>query len=216
MSLNLDAIRKQPGWLEPEACQLLRQLASEVPADQVVVEIGAYRGKSTGWLALGSSEGNQAPVVSVDTWDTRGIDTWPQDHPGYVDKYPDPQVRADYDTHLQRAGITELVEAICGWSTDVAKAWKKDERPKVGLLFHDGSHYHDDVLADLKAWIPLMASNAVVVLHDATNPTCGVYTAAEEAFKTRRKFDWAGRTITPWLVNGKDTGRRGTLVIRSK
>jgi predicted O-methyltransferase YrrM len=213
---NLAAIKRASGWLEPGACQRLHDLAAEVPADQAIVEIGGYRGKSTGWLALGSSEGNGAPVFTVDTWDTRSIDTWPEDHPAYVEKYADPQVRADYDAHLSAAGIDEIVTPIVGWSTDVAKAWKKDGHPKVGLLFHDGSHYHDDVVADLKAWLPLMAPDAVVILHDAGNPTTGVLSAADEVFKTRRKWDWAGRELAPWIHNGNDTLKRGTLTVRTK
>lgn len=213
---NIDVIRRQSGWLEPDACQRLRSLTADVPADEAIVEIGAYRGKSTGWLALGSSEGYGAPVFSIDTWDTRGLETWPEDHPGYIDKYADPQVRADYDAHLEAAGITDIVSPICGWSTDVAKTWKKDERPKVGLLWHDASHLHNEVVADLKAWLPLMASDAVVVLHDAGNPTCGVYSAAEEVFANRRKFDWAGRELAPWIHNGTDTLKRGTLTVRTK
>lgn len=216
MTVNLTAVRKASGWLEPDACARLRALAAEVPADQCAVEIGAYRGKSTGWLALGSSEGNGAPVFSVDTWTTRGIDTWPEDHPSYVDKYADPQVRADYDQHIEAIGAGDIVTPICGWSTDVAKTWKRDGRPKVALLFHDGSHYHDDVVADLRAWLPLMAETATVILHDACNPTCGVLSAAEEVFKTRRKWDWAGRELAPWIHDGADTLKRGTLTVRTK
>jgi hypothetical protein len=213
---NLAAVKRASGWLEPDACQRLRTLAAEVPAELAIVEIGGYRGKSTGWLGLGTSEGGSAPVFTVDTWDTRGIETWPKDHPDYVNKYADPQVRADYDNHLQSAGLGDIVTPIVGWSTEVAKTWKKDGRPKVGLLFHDGSHYHDDVVADLKAWLPLTAETATVVLHDACNPTCGVLSAAEEVFKTRRKWDWAGRELVPWVHNGADTLKRGTLTVRTK
>lgn len=213
---NLSAIRRQPGWLEPDACQRLRKLAGRVEAPHAIVEIGAYRGKSTGWLALGSHEGNGAPVFTVDTWDTRPVETWPEGHPSYIDKYAQPEVRQAYDGHLHAAGITDIVTPICGWSTDVAETWRIDGRPKVALLFHDGSHYHDDVVADLKAWLPLMAEHATVILHDATNPTCGVLSAAEEVFKPLDEWDWPGRELAPWIHGGKDTHRRGTLTVRTK
>ena len=216
MTIDINIVKRASGWLEPDACERLRAAARNAPADTAVVEIGAYRGKSTGWLALGSSEGNGAPVFTIDTWDTRGIETWPEDHPGYIDKYPDPQVRVDYENHLDRIGARDVVTPICGWSTDVAKTWKKDHGLKVSVLFVDGSHYYDDVVADLKAWLPHTAPQAVVILHDATAVHCDVMAAAESVFTTRRKWDWAGREIVPWMKDGKDTGRRGTLTVRTK
>lgn len=213
MSLDIAAIRRQPGWLEPDACDRLRTAAALVPTEHAIVEIGGYRGRSTGHLALGSHEGNQAPIYTIDTWDTRPVTTWPKDHPGYIDKYADPDVRADYDNHLTAAGITHLVTPICGWSTDVAHNWTG---PHIGLLFHDGSHYHDDVIADLQAWLPLMAEHATLILHDAGNPTCGVLTAAETVIPDHPNWDWAGRELAPWFHKGADTRRRGTLTVRTK
>ena len=111
-------------------------------------------------------------------------------------------------------GIRPLVTTIKGFSLDVAKTWKADGHPKVALLWHDAAHHHDEVLADLRAWLPLMADDAVVVLHDAGNPNYGVVSAATEAFKRRTaKWDWSGRSIDLWP---KQPDRRGTLTVRTK
>lgn len=226
MSVQLDyhAITSQKiavGYVEKPACNRLRELAALVPANQAIVEIGAFRGRSTGYLAAGALEGNRAHVYSVDTWDTRPLDTWPADRPGYVANYPTSETRAAYEAHLDRTGIRPLVTPICGWSTEVAASWKREGRPEVGLLFHDAAHHHAEVLTDLRAWLPLMAAGSVVTLHDAGNDRYGVYTAAAEAFKRRTRWDWAGHELQRWYrpdANGimRDTNRRGLLIVRSK
>jgi len=217
MTIDINVVKRASGWLEPDACERLRAAARNAPADTAVVEIGAYRGKSTGWLALGSSEGNRAPVFTVDCWDLRPADDWPADAPAYVQRYSDPSVEGDYRAHLDALEAREIVTPIKGFSQDVAKSWKKDGLPKVSVLFVDGSHFYDDVLADLRAWAPLLAPEAVIIMHDATATNCDVMRAAEDFFKTRqRRFDWQGREIVPWMKDGKDTQRRGTLTVRTK
>lgn len=216
MSLNVEAITSQKiavGYVETPACERLRDFAAQVPGDKAIVEIGAYRGRSTGWLTLGATSGHSAPIFSVDTWDTRPLETWPDDRPGYIRNYPLSETREAYERHLDVTGIREHVTPICGWSTEVAKAWRSDGRPSVGLLFHDAAHHYEEVVADLKAWLPLMARNSVVTLHDAGNPNYGVYEAAAEVFGKRKTWDWDGRELQRWPKSPK---RRGLLIVRSK
>ncbi len=214
--LNTAAIADQKiavGYVENPACWRLRDLAGEVPADRAIVEVGAYRGRSTGWLALGTTTGHGAPVFSVDTWDTRPLETWPSNHPGYVRNYPLTETREAYERHLDVTGIRPYVTPICGWSTEVAKTWKAEGRPSIGFLFHDAAHHYDEVVADLKAWLPLMARHAVVALHDAGNPRYGVFDAARDVFSGRRSWDWAGHELQRWE---RSPNRRGLLIVRTK
>lgn len=216
MTLNLEAIQSQKialGFVEVPACERLRALAAQVPADQCIVELGAYKGRSTGWLALGASEGNGAPIVSIDCWDLRPPEDWPEASPAYTQAYSDPATEQAYWDHIERTGIDPFVETIKGFSVETAKDWKQLGHPKIGLLWHDAAHHHEEVLADLKAWLPHMAKHAVVVLHDAGNPNYGVVSAAEEAFKRRTSWDWAGRQIDLWP---KQPTKRGTLTVRTK
>ena len=59
---------RHPGLVELAVCQRLRALAAQVPADEAIVELGAYQGRATGWLLLGASEGQGAHVTTVDPW----------------------------------------------------------------------------------------------------------------------------------------------------
>lgn len=216
MTLDIARIRDQkatPGYVEIPACERLRALAAEVSADQAIVELGAFGGRSTSWLGLGVSEGNGAPIFSIDCWDLRQPVDWPSNAPGYVKRYSEPEVEAAYHAHLEATGVRPLVETIKGFSLEVAKAWKSEGRPKIGMLWHDAAHEYDEVVADLRAWLPLMAKDAVVVLHDAGNPRYGVYEAAREVFGRRKTWDWAGHELQRWP---KSPERRGIAIVRTK
>lgn len=212
MSIDVQAVTDQKiavGAVENPACQRLRALAAQVPAGQVIVEIGAYRGRSTGWLALGASEGNGAHVYSVDPWETRPLDSWPD---GYFDRrvlaaYSETGVMDAYLAHLADCGVTDLVTPIQGYGETVGKTWTG---PKVGLLYHDAEHTTEAVAKDLRAWLPHMADRAVVVLHDAGNPHFGVVDGAKRALGRVKAWDWAGREIQLWP---KHPDRRGILIV---
>lgn len=60
------------GCTDPDTYPLLRELAMGVPADQAIVEIGTYRGKSACYLADGAAAGNGAHVWTVDPHDLPG------------------------------------------------------------------------------------------------------------------------------------------------
>lgn len=216
MPLNIEAITNQEiavGMVENPACWRLRDLAAEVPSNLAIVDLGAFKGRSTGWLAYGATLGNGAHIYSIDTWDQRPAKDWPKNSPSYVKTYSDPATEQAYQDHLDRTGIRDLVTPIKAYSIDAANDWKPNKRPKIGLLWHDAAHDYDEVLADLRAWLPLMADTATVVLHDVGNPNYEVAAAAEEAFKRRtKKWDWQGRSIDLWP---KLPERRGTLTVHT-
>lgn len=145
---------------------VLGDLARLVPAHLSIVEIGSYRGRSTCFLAAGAAEGAKAPIFAVDLW---------TDGPGYavvepgsrLDRpYAEPSTREAFDVAVAEHGHG-LVTARQGASIEVAR---KFDRP-IGLLFVDGSHAHEDVLADIRAWTPKVWPRGFVVFHDYQAPS---------------------------------------------
>lgn len=100
-----------------------------------VVEIGSYKGKSTCYLAEGA---RGRTVYAVDPW---GL---PGNTPG---RFRFDLARQAFD--VQTAAYPNITP-IQGFSVDVAASWQV----RVGLVYVDGSHHYDDVLADLEAWGP--------------------------------------------------------------
>lgn len=212
-NLNLEAITSQRialGLVENPACWALRDFAAAVPADQAVVELGAFKGRSTGWLALGASEGNGARVHSVDPWDDGMVPSGYRDHARSVAEYTLSETRQAYEAHLDETGIRSLVEVHQATASVVAAAY---DGPKVGLLWHDALHRMQDVRDDLKAWLPHMADRAVIVLHDVGDPRLGVEAGAKAALGRRAGWDWAGREIHLWA---KQPTKRGYMIVRTR
>lgn len=147
--------------LIPEAVGLaLADLASAVPADQAIVELGSFRGKSTAYLAAGSKAGAGAPVHAVDPWDLPG-------NPFGKHGYSDPSVREAFDAQLRSVRLRARVEAHQAFSTDAARTWSG---PLVGLLYIDGDHSEHAIRADLAAWEQHLAPGAVVAFDDLDTP----------------------------------------------
>lgn len=214
--------KQAPGLIENPCRDALVDLAAQVPADQAIVELGSFMGRSTGHLALGSSRGNGAPVHAFDPWEAGDLPDGYEAHAPSVADYVRSVTREAFEAHMAATGASEYVTAHQMTGIDGAKAWSG---PKVGLLFHDALHRLEDVRDDLKAWLPKMAASAVVVLHDVGDPDFEVLAGAEAAFtrtKTLRdKWDWEGREIRLWQKPDGQGGwrtlaKRGFAIIRTR
>jgi predicted O-methyltransferase YrrM len=140
----------------------LAELASQVPSWASIVEIGSHTGRSTLWLAAGSTG---AHVTAVDPWP----------EPGYTAHYED--CKSDDDPFEFETGQA-VFEKFCAnlndeqaWdhvtvlrmpSLEAAKVWVNP----IGLLFLDAMHGYHDVKADCEAWMPKVTTGGVVALHD--------------------------------------------------
>src|SRR5690606_255708 len=115
-------------------CRLLSDLARLVPAGQSIVEIGVYKGRTLAHLADGARKGHGALVYGVDVFDL---------------PVPPPGRHRVSDIHAREAlrstGLEDRVTIVKASSADAAAAF---DGPPVGLLFLDGGHTREAVLAD--------------------------------------------------------------------
>lgn len=171
-----------PGLIPASTGDLLRELAREVPADQVIVELGAYQGRSTCYLATGSAGGNRAQVLSIDPW-TTGTVAGPKGRPVL---YLDPATEAAYHKHLAACGVADLVTPLRGFSQQVPLPGQP-----VGLLWIDGDHSYGAVKADIRRWTPLVAAGGHVVFDDYRRHSRGVDRAVREfARAAGKRWTW--------------------------
>lgn len=198
--------RRAPGMVERDACELLRRLAAHVPGGEAVVELGAFKGRSTGWLLLGASEGQGAHVTSVDPWSLRK-----DAYSAKSGEYTAPETYQAFKAHMEAVGATPEVHTVKrGYAKSIGAKW---DGPPVGLLYHDAEHTADAVEQDLAAWLPHMAEHGVIVLHDACDPRMAVIEGAERALEGVEGWDWDGRELIPWA---RKPHRRGLLVVRRR
>jgi predicted O-methyltransferase YrrM len=168
-------IEQIPGCLNVEQGSLLCYLAACPPFEGRIVEIGSFMGRSTVWLACGARHAGQGRVLSIDP------------HAGHER----PAVQPDLDSYdaflanIRQAGLADLVEPIRDTSQAVARRWSEPIR----LLWIDGSHACEDVLADLEGFARQVISGGHVALHDTRGHGFpGVRKAMLEYFDRHAEF----------------------------
>lgn len=171
-----------PGLISEDTGNKLFWLAALVPRGQIIVEIGAYKGRSTCYLAAGSSVGNEAQVISIDPWDD------PDNTPGPKRKGPiyiDPTNKQQQRAHLVACGVGHLVTSIQGYSWDV-------ELPNepIGLLWVDGAHDEPSVQRDIDRWTPLVVSGGYVAFDDYLAKCPGVDRAVHALMQQDGWAEW--------------------------
>ncbi len=145
------------GYTSTVELALLHHLAVVAPARGSVVEIGSYLGRSSVVLADACRRAQCGQLVAVDLH-TAAL--------GYRDR-PPRDTRQEFLDNVAEAGVDEHVRLVHRDSADAGHAW--DGGP-VRMLFIDGWHSTEAVLADARAWAPHCAPNCWLGV-DVT-PTC--------------------------------------------
>lgn len=137
-----------PGWLNKEGdVPLLHKYASALLPGQTYLEVGTGFGYSAGVVALSANEGVR--IVTIDdgrSYYRRGMTK---------EKY-ERKVRI----LLGVKGVADRVEFICEDANEVA--WEKP----VQIIFIDGDHDYENVLADYKKWSQFIFRNGYLMFHD--------------------------------------------------
>ncbi|MCI0637459.1 MAG: class I SAM-dependent methyltransferase [Gemmataceae bacterium] len=135
-----------------------------------IVEIGAFKGRSTAYLAEGAQRNPLRPaVVSIDP---HLRDTW-DDFQGTVAEFG-----------LRERGL----EVIRGFSADVGRTWR---RP-IGLLWVDGCHEYAEVCQDIDLFTPHVLPGGWVVFDDAHG---GHFPGVEKAVTEKMMHNSAFRHV---------------------
>ncbi|HEX4147351.1 MAG TPA: class I SAM-dependent methyltransferase [Pirellulales bacterium] len=149
-----------PGMSATQECLLLAFLAAKSPSGGAIVEIGAWQGKSTAWLAEGARRRSDRPlIVSIDPHE-RG--SWE----GFVDTIQ----RFDLQGHKLKVHRTS--------SHAIGESW---DRP-ISLLWVDGCREYDAVRQDIDDFVPHLMRGGWAVFDDAAG---GAYPGVERAIAER-------------------------------
>lgn len=127
--------------LPEQAAVLIGGLRATEGIEGCVVEIGAWRGVTTRYLAMAAG---RSKVVAVDRW-----------------------VRAkgdrNYDAFLRRTGDLPNVMHERAHSGAAAREWSHGA---IRFLFIDAGHDYANVAHDLAAWRRFVAPGAILAMHD--------------------------------------------------
>ena len=151
--------RKIEGWLTEGQARRLFEAAAQVRGGHAIVEIGSHHGRSTVLLARAKRAGVR--LIAVDPY---GDVRWGGGR----------ESLAVFNANLRGADVIDDVTLVRAYGADAGRDWRGEP---VGMLFVDGAHDYPNVIADLRAWLPHMAPNAFIAMHD-TFSSHGVTRAA--------------------------------------
>jgi predicted O-methyltransferase YrrM len=188
LAADLGAAEGIAGLINPREGLLLYTLARRASHLGDIAEIGAYKGRSTWYLARGLRDaGSPYKVISID----------PHAEPG--------QLEAFRET-LRRHELADVVDVRVSLSHDAARA--PVERP-LGLLWIDGDHRYEAVRQDFDDWFPRLAIDGWLAIHDTVNNWHGPTKLARDLLTRRADLADVGvvfltlfaRKTAPALVN---------------
>ena len=186
------------GWLSPIEGRILYDLAFHVDHDHYIIEIGSWKGKSTCFLSLGSLEGNNAKIISIDphNWtDQVGIEStfpaWCKNTKNYL--------KIGILTNIRKKNEDSF----------------QDISEKCGLIFIDGAHDSKAVDADITNYSSKLVKGGFLVFHDSFFPS--VFIVLEE--KIWHNLDYRivdvceGLLIVQYLPSQKRKTRNYTEIV---
>jgi predicted O-methyltransferase YrrM len=160
----VEVARAAKGFMPDDEGLALNAAGRDAASVGPLLEVGSYCGKSAVYLGAAARAGRNL-LFSVDHH--RGSEEnqagWEHHDPELVDAATG---RMDtlpfFRRTIERAGLEDVVVAVVGDSPAIAAHW----RTPLGLVFVDGGHALDVVLADYEAWSPHVAAGGVLVFHD--------------------------------------------------
>lgn len=145
------------GLCPPQTYAALTNLATSVPPDQAIVELGTYKGHGTMALIEGAKTG--VPVFTVDTHDMPGQRYSTAVGPSRDRlNFSDPSIRIEATRRI--GGKAEMIQ---GDSQIIGTTWAG---PPVGMLVIDADHREGAVRRDFAAWETHLAKWAWVCFDD--------------------------------------------------
>lgn len=129
-----------------------------------LLEIGSYCGRSAIYLGAAARE-RDTVLYSIDHH--RGSEEIQPGWEHHDAELVDPRTgRMDslpfFRRTISEAGLEDIVVGVVGDSPTIARHWTTP----LGLVFIDGAHSEEHVLADYNGWAPKVAAGGLLVFHD--------------------------------------------------
>lgn len=185
------------GWFDFES--LYSSVINDLPDNSHVVEIGAYLGKSTAYLAVEII--NSKKNIKLDV-----VDTWDGNDGSDRGRW------ADYSEDLKVGLLTPTTDIFDKFKNNLSPVWYIINPVRslstnaadfyidksLDFVFIDANHIYQYIKTDIQKWLPKVKSGGFIGGHDY-NPSWGVIQAVAESFKQEEIIVIGGS----WLVHVK-------------
>lgn len=170
------AYEQIPGWFD--FAEIYEHITARARDGAVFVEVGAYLGRSTVYLASCiKKSGKKIRLYAVDLWDG-----WVYDDCRPHTPMPETEdVFRTFIENVRRAGVEEVIYPLKMPSEQAADLF---ENGTLDFVFLDADHTYEAVRRDLEAWFPRVKRRGVLGGHDYLHAGFpGVRRAADEFFR---------------------------------
>lgn len=170
------------------------KIIASLPKDRpsAVVEVGAWKGRSTAYLAVEAiNSGKPITIYVVDTFQGSGE----EEHEGDLELS---RLREVFDANLApaREALGDRFQVIEAPSQDAAKRFARDS---VDAVWIDAEHTEEAVHGDIMAWWHAVRKGGYMGGDDLS--WSGVYAAVARCFPT---IEMGNLTVDPWWLVRKD------------
>lgn len=156
------------GATPDEIGMALADFATGVPADQEIVELGVFQGRTALIMAWGAAQGHGAHVTGIDAWDLPGNT--------YGPPFNDDGSRAWAEYRIRELGYADRISLVKEFASDAAAAWVTSPEliglgnKPIGLLFIDDDHSYGGARRAVEDWAPHLAPDATIAIDDYGHP----------------------------------------------
>jgi predicted O-methyltransferase YrrM len=172
-----------PGWTCSEIEALYRETAERL-TEGIVVEVGVAYGRSIAYLAERAKPG--VKIIGIDLWgDHMGGDNLDPHVFARLKNHGPPMVACAQELKNALGEGADRIELLKEHSVQASSRF---EDRSLDLVFIDGCHEYEPVLADIKAWMPKVKPGGMLAGHDYSwSMFPGVVHAVEEVFGMSRR-----------------------------
>ena len=155
--------RSIPGWFD--FADLYEDIVEHHSDGSVFVEVGAFKGRSTAYMAeLIKLSGKKIKFNVVDTWQGS-----PEHQKGAPDEDKDVVDGSLFDAFT--ANMKPLAKYYKPIQAESVEASWKFEDKSLDFVFIDADHSTEAVTADIQAWLPKIKPGGVIAGHDYNYPS---------------------------------------------
>jgi predicted O-methyltransferase YrrM len=195
--LNLLAIipfwgyRKIKGWLSSQEAIGLYKVATLLPENATVVEIGSWQGKSTYCILSGLKSGK---VHAIDPFNASGGEDWNEDEYQQIARGID--LLETFKMNVKKFIKSGQVVVRKGFSNQF-----KDEFETINFLFIDGDHSIKGCQEDYELYAHKIVKGGYIAFHDyhPGRPELGPTHVINEVINKENLFSYFARYDSLWI-----------------
>ena len=141
---------------------LYSEMVKKFPNGSYFVEVGSYKGKSAAFMGV--------EIVNSGK-----------------------EIKFDIVDHFEKSSYEDCRDNLKGLSIMIRKLWSKQasalyEDEALDFVFIDAGHSYEDVLSDIRAWLPKVKAGGILAGHDYENERYpGVKKAVDELLPEAKK-----------------------------